>query len=208
MATGLTPTRADLSFHQSDEFCVPTKVPSSVETRFFRRQSLVSSAPAVSAHLKVIGDGSSARIRGTVQNLLATPLKDLRLRTASGVVVIAPDASGVVAAGQTITIDVAAGGEGFSPGKYEGRYQSFGDWGSRTDAAAVREQDLWAVVPDLAARRSLRIDGLFESNAGVACLYAQVISPAPTAKPAGAADVPVQSHEWLRAVISLAREPI
>ena len=200
-----TTMRTDLSFHGSDEGCFPISVPTSHETRFFSRHTTGSMPPAIMAQLGLVGSGSSARITGTIRNAMTTPLKDLRIRTSVGVVSVPLDPSGALAAGQTLQVDVAANGELFSPSKYEGRYQDFGSWGSRSESAPVREQDLWAVVPDLAARRSLRIDGLFEANAPLACLYAESVDPAPAARPAEGGDVALKSYEWVRVLIPLAR---
>jgi len=205
VALGVTTTEPDFVFHESDEGCVPMAVNPALDARFFRRQNFQSTGPAIKASLRLVGSGSGARITGTIQNLLKVPLKDVRLRTAMGVISVQLDASGALAGGQSIQIDVAATGEGFSPSKFEGRYQNFGSWGSRSDAAPVREQDLWAVVPDMAARRSLKIDGLFEANAPVACLYAQSVNPAPSAKADGTEEVVLKSYEWVRVLIPLGR---
>jgi hypothetical protein len=205
VALGVTTTEPDLVFHESDEGCVPLPVSPARDTRFFRRQDLLPTGPAIKTSLRLVGSGSGERISGTIQNLLSVPLKDVRLRTAAGVISVPLDASGVLAGGQTIQVDVAATGEAFAPSKFEGRYQNFGSWGSRSDAAPVREQDLWAVVPDMAARRSLKIDGLFEANAPFVCLYAESVNPAPSAKEDGTEDVALKSYEWVRVLIPLAR---
>jgi hypothetical protein len=206
---GFPLTQIDLSFHQSDVACFPNPVRTTPgRARFFRRQSIRAASPALRANLTLSDNSPSARITGTIENLLPNPIKNVRLRTALGVIEAPLDPTGALAAGQKIKVDLPAAGAAFAPARFEGRYQNFGFFGSRTDSTPVAEQDLWAVVPDLAARRSLQIDALFEAGAPVVCIYAQSVGPPPTAQVGNAPEIPRQTDQWLRALIPLAHQPI
>ncbi|HEX4343402.1 MAG TPA: hypothetical protein VH255_08420, partial [Verrucomicrobiae bacterium] len=169
-------TCQNLAFHENDASCLPEAVPGRPQgPRFFRRQVVQAGGSAILAKLAISREGGLPKLVGTIQNLLQTPVRDIRIRTSLGVVLIPIGSIGALTPGQTINVSILATGEPFIPAAFENRYQDFGYYGSRTDTAPVREQDLWALIPDLVGRRSLRIDGMLESDAPVAVVYAQCL---------------------------------
>lgn len=197
----------DVSFHVNDAGCVPEPLwPATLRPRFFRRQNLAPAPPVIQVALSRAGKGAAAaRLIGTIRNVSQSPLKDVRIRTAQGVVPVQLAAGGSIAPGESVSVNIPLAGEAFSATQFSSRYQNFGYFGARTSTAPVREADLWAVVPDLAARRSLRIDALLESEPDLACVYAQSADPAPTVQIGGGSPQAARQYQWVRALTSLAR---
>lgn len=195
----------NLQFHGSDAGAVPESI--QVEgglVRFLRADRVAAAPPVVRASLSIASRDRGPRIVGSIRNVSGKPLKDVRIRTRLGVVSVPLGASGTLGPGESVPVDLAAQGEPFAPGKLEGQYQSYGYFGSRHLAQAVREADLWAVAPDLAGRRTLKIDQLINAGNDFACIYAESVDPSPVAS-VNEGRASRQTFQWVRALVPLKR---
>ena len=202
------PVQTDLHLHEAEQYCTPEQVTvSSGRPRFLRWQVVEAGPPAIQASLLLsTAAGGPPRLTGTIRNLSPKALKDLHVRTALGVVNMPLDSvGGRLQPQQEIRVDVAAQGQAFSTAAFEARYQNYGYFGNRTYATALNEQDLWAVLPDLAVRRSMQIDQTLGSDAGSACIYAQVVDPASDLQFTDRGNVKTEEFEWLRALVRLGK---
>ena len=201
------PVQTDLHLHQSETYCTPEQVTvNSGRPRFLRSQVVEAGPPAIGASLLLsMAAGDSPHLTGAIRNLSSQALKNLHIRTALGVVDVPLGSPGHLQPQQEIRVDVAAKGQAFSTASFEARYQNYGYFGNRTYATALNEQDLWAVVPDLAGRRSMQIDQIISSDPDSACIYAQVVDPADDLHLKANADVKAGQFEWLRALVRLGK---
>lgn len=198
----------NVRFHASDAGMTPEPIVTEGGLpRFLRCDRIAAGAPVVQASLTLVGPDDAPSLSGTIRNVSGGALKDVRVRTKWGVVAVPLGPGGTLAAGQTVSMSLAArGGEPFAPEKVEGQYQSYGYFGSRHLSRAVREADLWAVAPDLSGRRTLQVDQLIgRGNDDFACVYAQTVDPIPTTTLNGAGDKTERTFEWIRAVVPLRR---
>ena len=199
------PAQGDLHLHESQQSCAPEQLRlDSGHPRFLRWLRLEPGAPTIRASLLLSASGGPPRLTGTIRNLSAKSLKDLHVRTALGVADIPLDSTGGRLQPQQETkVDVVANGRAFSTASFEARYQNYGYFGSRSYSTALKEQDLWAVVPDLAARRGLTIDQIIGGDAHAACIYAQVVDPAAGPEVTIEGKPSTAQFEWLRALVRL-----
>jgi hypothetical protein len=169
---------------------------------YLRGDRVGSDLPVLEASLQIRGSGSTARITGSIKNVSNVALKDVKIRTSSGIVPL-PLPGGVLAPQTSAAIDLPASGEAFSPEKVESRYQSFGYYGNLHQRQPVNEADLWSVAPDLNGRRSLQIDRLIQKDPNLVCIYAQFVDPpAPTAMK-GNNPPQERYYQWIRAIFAM-----
>lgn len=196
----------DTAFHETDRDCLPEPLWIQAQgKRFLRARASMSGPPVIQASLRL--SGSSPRLIGSIKNVSAQPLKDLRIRTRWGVVRPPLGTSQILHSQEQVSIDLPAAGDPFAPGGLESRYQSYGAFGSRSYGTPVREEDLWSAAPDLAGRRSLRIDSLVDGADGFACIYAQFVDPPPIIRLSSAAPSRGNPYQWLRALVPLLHQP-
>jgi hypothetical protein len=195
----------DARFHQTDSGDVPEQqILGAGEARFLRADKDGPGPAIVAASISKSAIAQNPpRLIGTIKNLSDRPINDLRIRTKVGVLIVPLPSSGTLAPQQIISIDFLATTEPFDSAKSEARYQSYGYFGSHHDRQPVNETDMWAVAPDLSARRSWRIDQLLQKTSDFACIYAQFVDPTLAATLHGRAR-PVERHyQYLRALVPL-----
>lgn len=197
------PMQLDVPIHLSDAAATPEEqtLPAG-GTRFLRSDKAAPGSPIIEATL-AMGDGP--RLSGTIKNLSALPLKDIRIRTRNGVVNVPLGQGGVLAPGQAVPIDQSAAGEPFDPEKVEHRYQNYGYFGSHREQGAVAEADLWVLATDLSGRRSLRCDEQIERGGDFACIYAQMAGPPAPAALYADGQITERHSQFVRALVSLRR---
>jgi hypothetical protein len=196
----------NLQFHSSDTGATPEPVGTEAgRPRFLRADRAAPAPPVIQASLAMASNGPSPRVVGAIQNVSSKPLRDVRIRTRLGVVVVPLGASGALGPGQTVSVDLDAKGEPFAPQKLEGQYQSYGYFGSRHLQQSVRETDLWSVAPDLSGRRTLHIDQWINAGDDFACVYAESVDPTPVVSLRGGGRIAQQAFQWIRALVPLKR---
>ena len=195
----------DLDFHQNDTSNVPVTIRTSAgRARFLRSDDEQAGPPVLETSLSLTGQsGPSLHLAGTIRNMFGQPLKNIRVRTVHGVVPVPLPAGGQLAPNQIVTIDLPAAGDAFEHGKQEGTNQSYSSFGTAPHARPVNQRDLWAIAPDLAGRRSLRIDALVAEGDEFACIYAESVDPAPAARLQTDARPAARYYQWVRAVVPL-----
>jgi hypothetical protein len=195
----------DAPFHQTDSGDIPEpQILGAGEARFLRADKNGPGPAILSAFIsKSAMEQNPPRLTGTIKNLSDRPIRDLRIRTKFGVLTVPLPSSGTLLPQQTVSIDSLASAEPFDPAKFEARYQSYGYFGSHHDRQPVNETDVWAVAPDLSARRSWRIDQLLQKTSDFACLYAQFADPPPAATIHGRARAVERHYQYVRALVPL-----
>jgi hypothetical protein len=200
------PPEPNLQFHGSDAAVAPEAIRTDPELpRFLRSDRIAPAPPVVEALLSLASPNEKPRLVGTIRNASNRPLKELRVRTRFGVIVVPLKADGTLGPGETVQVDVAAQGEPFAPAKAEGQYQSYGYFGSRHLQSGVREADLWSVAPDLSGRRTLHVDQLINAGDDFACVYAETVDPAPVVSVNDGGPKAGQTFQWIRALVPLKR---
>lgn len=194
--------KTDIVFHQTDAANTPEPMLVNVwNVRFLRSESQAAAGPVIDASLSLRSSAGGLRLVGTIKNLSAQALKDLHVRTEFGMVDV-PVAGGPLAPGQSVKLDFPSAGPDF-PQAQNGSYQNYGAYGSRSYNTPINPQTLWAIAPDLAGRRSVRITAMLTGSSDFACVYAQFADPPPAATLAGDAGRVEQHYQWLRAVVAM-----
>jgi hypothetical protein len=196
-------TEQDLGFHESDGGNHPERlVIEPGRPRFLRADHVGAAPPVVEVALSIHGPESAPLLVGTIRNVSAQSLTSLRVRTRLGVVTI-PLVGGALPPGHILTISLPAIGEAFAPQKAEAQYQSYGYFGSRHLQNPVRENDLWAVAPDLSGRRSLRVDERISGTGDSCCIYAEMADAPALPLLSSNRNTHTRTYEWLRALVRL-----
>jgi hypothetical protein len=197
----------DARFHQTDSGDIPEQqILGAGEARFLRADKDGPGPAILSASIfKGAIEQNPPRLIGTIKNLSDRPIRDLKIRTKFGVLTIPLPSSGRLPPQQTVAIDSLATAEPFDAAKFEGRYQSYGYFGSHHDQQPVNETGIWAVAPDLSARRSWRIDQLLQKTSDIACIYAQFVDPPSAATLHSRARAVERHYQYLRALVPLNR---
>jgi hypothetical protein len=196
-------TEQDLGFHESDSGNHPERfVIEPGRPRFLRADHVGAAPPVVEVALSIHGPESARSLMGTIRNVSAQSLTSLRVRTRFGVATI-PLVGGALPPGQNLSINLPAIGEAFAPQKAEAQYQSYGYFGSRHLQNPVREDDLWAVAPDLSGRRSLRVDEWVGGTGDYCCIYVEMADAPALPGLAGDRNTHTRTYEWLRALVRL-----
>lgn len=170
--------QSDVVFHQSDSANQTRRMEVAPgEARFLRADEIGSDPPILKASLALRRREQAMIVVGTVQNVSAHPLTNIRIRTKLGV--IRPAGDQTLMPGQVLDVNTPAAGEAFAPQKPESQYQGFSTFGSRHLDHTLAEADLWEVASDLSGRRSLRTDDYVDRLGGFCCVYAQLGDPGP-----------------------------
>jgi hypothetical protein len=192
----------DISFHQTDEGNAPEDLYINVWNLRFLREETTGEAPAMidaALTLRTAGPDGRLHVKGSIRNLTAKPLTNVRVRLKDGV---APPIDRIEPNGSVSVdayVDPRLSGP-FTEAPVNQQYL----YGYRNPQPVIPITSLWHVAGDLSAFRARRIESLLKAG-NCACVYAECPGSDPPAALREAADgtAEQQHYELIRALVPL-----